>query len=167
MVAAKAGRTMVGAARAAAANAAVPETKRRLCKVILLGAGPFRREGVGADRTPSRYGKCGEFASAEASRLACRPGSGPAQQVGRSLEAITDPLVEGARPVAIDPGMERRRRRIAKLAKQATDGRQISRHGVAKGDHVYLRTSSITLPSLGKVSGFSPVFSTFPIIDHD
>src|SRR5258707_15068637 len=41
MVAAKAGRTMVGAVRAAAASAAEPETKRRLCKIFLLGAGPF------------------------------------------------------------------------------------------------------------------------------
>src|SRR5207248_9560235 len=47
MVGAKAGRTMAGAVRAAAATAAVPETKRRLCKVILLGADPLEREGVG------------------------------------------------------------------------------------------------------------------------
>src|SRR5258708_31243197 len=41
MVAAKAGRKMAGAVRGAAASAAEPETKRHLCKIVLLGAGPF------------------------------------------------------------------------------------------------------------------------------
>src|SRR5258708_23430209 len=89
MVAAKAGRTMVGAVRAAAASAAEPETKRRLCKISSLARAPLGREGVGVYRTINRYGKCGGFASAAGARAGRR----------RPMPALHD-LVD---PPAIDP----------------------------------------------------------------
>jgi len=66
MVAAKAGETTLGTTLAAA-KTAVPETKVRLFKSTSMGSGPRYFEGVvRGNRTPLKYGNCGDFASAPA-----------------------------------------------------------------------------------------------------
>src|SRR5262249_50375701 len=110
MVAAKAGRTMAGAVRAAAATAAVPETKRRLCKVILLGADPLKREGAGLTAPPlDTASAAGPVPSAARDRGSLQRPLGPAHEVGGGLQPVADPLIEGVRPVTVGAGIERGR----------------------------------------------------------
>src|SRR6185436_18514358 len=86
MVAARAGETTLEATLAAA-KAAVPETNTRLFNSTSMGSGSRYFEGVIRDTVhPSKYGNCGEFASAAGSQ------QGP---LLRPREGLADLLVPG------------------------------------------------------------------------
>src|SRR6185437_12009784 len=100
MVAAKAGETRPATALDAA-KAAVPETKSRLFKRSSLVRAP--REGEWGHRTATRYGNCGHFASATATRQTV-----PRQPPSRYPQASSDHA--GA------PDLRDLRRRVTGLA---------------------------------------------------
>src|SRR5437868_5570204 len=83
----------------------------------------------------------------------CGPSSSPVFEGGNHVLWPAEQMRGGLQPIADTLAEFGLRQRIAKLADQAAHCRQIMRLGVAKRRHVYLRTSSITLPSLGRLPG--------------
>src|SRR6185437_7326903 len=79
-----------------------------------------------------------------------------------------DPM-PGGRPHAVEAAAELGLvGRIAELVEQAADGREVGLRGVTQ-DHVYLRISSITMPSLGRLpteanSTLPPTLQTVRIV---